>query len=88
MVKVIHNFDRLILYTPLIPTGETRSRGFGNYRKIYVLWCNDAFKTIASPHKVKKYYGLVRYDGTPGKQLVVRWVALLRKFEKSTLTAT
>lgn len=50
------------VYTPQIPTGKARTRGYGRTVAVYVIEADGNFKTLNSKHKVLKYFGTVRTD--------------------------
>ena len=51
------------VYTPQIPTGEARTRGYGRTVAVYVIEADKSkFKTLNSKHRVLRYFGTVRTD--------------------------
>lgn len=51
------------LYTPQIPCGVARTKGYGKTCAVYVIRADrEKFKTLRSKHKVIKYFGTVRMD--------------------------
>jgi len=53
---------KTFVYTPQIPCGVARTKGYGKTCRIYVLRAPDGFKTLNSRHKVLAYFGTVRMD--------------------------
>lgn len=53
----------IFIYTPQIPTGVARTKGYGKTCNVYVLRANrKTFKTLNSKHVVLKYFGTIRAD--------------------------
>ena len=55
---------KVIVYTPQIPTGKARTKGFGTTCEVYVLRVTDGFRDMRSRGKfeVLRFLGRVRMD--------------------------
>lgn len=62
MVYSRHMND-IFVYTPQIPTGVARTKGYGKTCKVFVLQADKkTFKTRNSKHVELKYFGTIRMD--------------------------
>ena len=53
----------IFVYTPQIPTGKARTKGYGKTCMVFVLRANKSkFKTRKSKHIELKYFGTIRMD--------------------------
>lgn len=51
------------VYTPQIPTGTARTKGYGRTVAVYVIEADKSkFKTLNSKHRMLKYFGTCRTD--------------------------
>jgi hypothetical protein len=53
---------KTFVYTPQIPTGDARTRGYGKTCRVLVIRAGENFRTLNSRHKVLHDFGTVRMD--------------------------
>lgn len=61
--QLIFFMNDIFVYTPQIPTGDARTKGYGKTCMVFVLRANKkTFRTRNSKHIELKYFGQVRMD--------------------------
>ena len=72
--------DRVLLYCPLVPTGQARTRGYGTTRRVLVIRCSSTFRSLNSPHEVLRSFGRARFDYGTKRGYCARVLAEARAF--------